>query len=107
MLRKFTYFAFLAAGLTGVAPAQAALSCIEVGQVVEGVAQARDRQQTQSRVIEIFKEDGNFTATEKKTLAQYIHLVYQNPDMPPRALANAAVDTCYRPNTTARPRTGK
>jgi len=89
-------------GLARTGAAYADLSCIEVGQFVEGVAQARDGGQSKSRLASIIEEDSSFTTSEKRVLAQYIDLVYQNSDIPPKALGNIAIDTCYRPKT-ARP----
>lgn len=106
MIRKTACFTLVVAGLAGATSAQAALSCIEIGQFVEGVTEARDRQQPQSRLRAIIQEDGSFTANEKQMLSQYIAQVYQNPDLPPKALANIAIDTCYRPNT-AQPKAGR
>lgn len=99
MGHRVTRAALLLIGLIGAGTAQASLSCIELGQFVEGAAQARDRGQTQSRLISLLMEEKNFDASEKKTLREYTRLVFQSRDIPPKALSNMAVDSCYKSQT--------
>jgi len=103
MIRKGICAALFMTGLVGTGVAYADLACIEVGQLVEGVAQARDRGQSKSRLKAIMQEDSSFTANDKRAMAQYVDLVYQNSDIPPKALANIAIDTCYRPKNSRPP----
>lgn len=96
MMRKTMSLILFAVSAASTNTAQAALTCIEVGQFVEGTAQARDQQQQQSRLIAIINEDSSFSISEKKTLKKYVELVYENKDLPPKALANIAIETCYQ-----------
>jgi len=103
MKRKGMRTALLMLGLAGMGAAQAHLSCIEIGQFVEGVAQARDRHEPEPRAVAIVKEDDGFTTADKALMVLYVDVVYRNSDIPPKALSNIAIDTCYRSGAAGPP----
>jgi len=76
--------------------AGAAITCIDAGEFVEGVAKARDMGKSSSDMDRILRQDDTFSKGEKAQLREYMKIVYQNRDIPGKALANMAIDSCYK-----------